>query len=99
MKPTGPVTIAFFVAALAASTTCRAQQPPTGGDLQKQLDALKAQVGTMQKDLDEIKALLAPLRNAVKPPAPENITLTLGDRPVKGAPNAKLVLIEFTDYQ
>ncbi len=98
MKPPLAFSITVFTTLILASTTCRAQQSSTA-DLQKQLDALKAQVGTMQKDLDEIKALLAPLRGAAQPPAPQNITLTLGNRPVKGARDARLVLIEFTDYQ
>jgi protein-disulfide isomerase len=98
MKPSVAFSITVFTTLILASTTCRAQQA-SPADLQKQIDALKAQVGTLQKDLDEIKALLAPLRNAVQPPTPQNLTLTLGTRPVKGAAAARLVLVEFTDYQ
>ena len=89
-----PVSLVAWL--LSASPACAQQAPP--GDVQKQLDALKAQVGAMQKDLDEIKALLAPLR-AQQPPKPEDIALDLGTRPVKGNPSAKLTLVEFTDYQ
>ncbi len=98
MKRMAPATIAFLLATLAASATCRGQQPATPADLQKQLDALKAQVSSMQKDLDEIKALLTPLRSANQPPRPD-MTVNLGGRPVKGDASARLVLVEFTDYQ
>jgi protein-disulfide isomerase len=100
MKRTSPIALAFLLASAVASAPCRAQQPATaaGGDLQKQVDALKTQVGALQKDLDEIKALLAPLR-AMQPPKPETIALSLGTRPVRGNLMAKVVLVEFTDYQ
>jgi hypothetical protein len=100
MKRTSPIALACLLASAVVSAPCRAQQPGTAssGDLQKQVDALRAQVGAMQKDLDEIKALLAPLR-AMQPPKPENISLTLGTRPIKGNLMARVVLVEFTDYQ
>jgi protein-disulfide isomerase len=98
MRRTSRMAIAFLVASVVASARCSAQQPQTGGGLQKQVDALKAQVSAMQKDLDEIKALLAPLR-AKQGPKPEDIALDLGTRPIKGNPSAKLILVEFTDYQ
>ncbi|MGE5361015.1 MAG: hypothetical protein ACM3NQ_18510 [Bacteroidales bacterium] len=99
MKRTAPVAIVFLLATLAVSTQCRGQQAGTPVDLQKQVDALKAQVGAMQKDLDDIKALLAPLKAALQPAAPKDLTLELGTRAVKGDASAKLVLVEFTDYQ
>ena len=98
MKLTSHVWLVLLVASLVASAPCSAQQPPAAGDLQKQIDALKAQVDAMQKDLDEIKELLAPLR-AQMPPKPEAIALDLGDRPTRGDPSARVVLVEFTDYQ
>ena len=98
MKRTAPATIAFLLATLAASANCRAQQPASAADLQKQLEALKAQVGSMQKDLDEIKALLAPLR-ARQTPTARDVPIDLGNRPIKGEAMAKLTFIELTDYQ
>ncbi len=91
------VPVSFLSWLLAAVPACAQQQAPPG-DVQKQLDALKAQVSAMQKDVDEIKALLAPLR-AQQPPKPEDIVLDLGSRPIKGSASAKLTLVEFTDYQ
>ncbi len=98
MKVPSRTALAVLLFAATASAPCSAQQPRTTEDLQKQVDALKAQVGVMQKDLDEIKALLAPLR-ARQGPKPDDIKLDLGTRPVKGSASARLILIEFTDYQ
>ena len=91
---------ALLLAAAIFPASCAAEprQQPAAADLQKQLDALRAQVGAMQGDLDDIKALLAPLRDQL-PPAPKNIALDLGSRPVRGNPAAKLIMVEFTDYQ
>ena len=87
-----------FLFACGTVATCAAQPPAaTSADTQKQLDALRTQVNAMQKDLDEIKALLAPLRRQA--PSLGSVALDLGNRPVKGAPAAKLTLVELTDYQ
>jgi hypothetical protein len=77
-----PLALSFFLAsAISAQGACAQQAPTNPGDLQKQFDALRAQVQAMQKDLDEIKALLAPLR-AARPSPPANLALDLGTRPV-----------------
>jgi hypothetical protein len=92
------VPLGFLLACAVWAAPGMAQQAaPPPGDWQKQLDALRVQVGVMQKDLDEIKALLAPLRT--RPTPPENLVIDLGTRPVKGAATARLTLVELTDYQ
>jgi type II secretory pathway component PulM len=91
--------LAALAASLALATACSAQPPPAGAaDMQKQIDALRAQATAMQKDLDEIKTLLAPLR-ARQTPSADSVVLDLGTRPVKGAASARLMLVELTDYQ
>jgi hypothetical protein len=98
IRPSG-VIVGFLVAFAAAVQACSAQPPAaSSADLQKQVDALRLQVGAMQKDLDEIKALLAPLRPR-QAPSPGSIVLDLGGRPTKGAQTARLTLVELTDYQ
>jgi hypothetical protein len=93
------VALALLLLLTAFSQACSAQPPAaTSADTQKQLDALRAQVNAMQKDLDEIKALLAPLRARQAPSVP-GVALDLGNRPTKGAPAARLTLVELTDYQ
>jgi protein-disulfide isomerase len=80
------------------SSRCAWAQPKTTEDLQKQIDALKADMKALQKDLAEINALLAPLK-AQQPVQPQTVVLDLANRPFKGARTAPLTLVEFTDYQ
>ena len=72
------------------------QEQPSSADVAKELAALKASVAAMQKDLQEIKTLILS-RPAGGPPA--SVVLNLGDNETKGDPNAKLTLVEFSDYQ
>jgi hypothetical protein len=92
------VVLGLLLFGVALAQPCRAQTAPAGADVQKQVDALRAQVNAMQKDLDEIKTLLAPLRERMAP-SPANVLLDLGSRPVKGAQAARLTLVELIDYQ
>jgi protein-disulfide isomerase len=67
-------------------------------DLKKDIESLKESVKSIQKDLQEIKTLLKS-RPAVPPPPPQNVVLDLGKNPFKGERNAKLTLVEISDYQ
>ncbi len=86
----------LVVCSVLAQPACGQQAAPQGDrDLQKQVDALRQQVGAMQRDLDEIKVLLAPLRG---PQLAANAVIERGTRPVKGAPAARVPRGELTDY-
>jgi hypothetical protein len=50
----------------------------------------------MQKDVQEIKTLL---QSRQPTPPPQNVVLDLGKNPFKGERNAKLTLVEISDYQ
>jgi protein-disulfide isomerase len=85
-----------------------AQSPDEARALAKDVQALKAGQAAMQKDLDDIKALLqgaqppqAPAAPAGRAPAIEqaDLLLSLAGAPVVGEANAKVTLVEFTDYQ
>ncbi|HEV8440716.1 MAG TPA: hypothetical protein VGT40_21725 [Methylomirabilota bacterium] len=65
--------------------------------LKKDIDALKEGQAAIQKDLQEIKNLLRPRPSAAAPP--QEVVLTVGSAPSKGSKDAKLTLVEFTDYQ
>jgi len=75
----------------------QAQQTSTD-DLKKQIEALSQTMKAMQKDLQDIKALLQSRAPAPAAP-PADIVLDLGGHPARGQNTAKLVLIEFSDYQ
>jgi protein-disulfide isomerase len=72
-----------------------AQQSSTD-DLRKEIQALSESVKAMQKDLQEIKAMLA---NRAPAPPPEIVALDLANAHSRGDSSARLLLIEFSDYQ
>ena len=82
---------------LSISSAPAQQQPAPTDDLKKDIEALKEGQNAIQKDLQEIKTLLQ--RPAGPPPPPQNVVLDLGKYPFKGERNAKLTLVEFSDYQ
>jgi len=52
----------------------------------------------IQKDLQELKTLLR-RQPAGEPAAPANPVIYIADARAKGAPDAALTLVEFSDYQ
>jgi hypothetical protein len=71
---------------------------------QKEIDALKEGQAGLKKDIQDIKNLVEPKpKPAVAPaaPAPEikDAIINIKGAPIKGDKNAKLVFIEFSDYQ
>jgi protein-disulfide isomerase len=70
-------------------------------DLKKDIQALKEGQQAIQKDLQEIKKLIAARPAAAAPGAEQamNAILTVDGEPFKGDKNAKLTLIEFSEFQ
>jgi len=78
----------------------------SAGDVQtlkKEIDALKEGQSSIQKDLQEIKTLLrsrptvaAP---AAPPPPPSEAMVNIEGAPFKGKKDARITLVDFTDYQ
>jgi protein-disulfide isomerase len=68
--------------------------------MRSDIDALKKGQEEIQKSLAEIKALLQQ-NAAARPPAPAvpNVTLDLKGHTLQGASEAKLTLVEISDYQ
>lgn len=73
----------------------------TEQELKDEIDALKQGQEQIRKDLGEIKKLLQAQAQPRRPAAPDvkGKVFDLGDNPIKGAASARLVLVEFTDYQ
>ena len=72
------------------------------GDLNKlreEVKSLKAGQEAMQKDLQEIKKLLEARLGTVPPPTPALEAISVGDNPFLGNKNARVVLLDFSDYQ
>src|SRR5687768_15578874 len=77
------------------------QRRPTTEELQllrKDVDTIKANQAEIEKAVKEIKDL-ARTGQPAPPLAPENIVLAIDDDPVKGDRKARLVLVEFSDFQ
>lgn len=73
-------------------------------ELRRDIEGLKAGQQGLQKDLQEIKTLLQnrPAAAAAAPAAPavpQNLVFDLDEAPFKGEKNAKLALVEFSDFQ
>ena len=73
--------------------------------LRREIEALKAGQSAIQNELQEIKRLLqqrSPTAAAPSPPAAANldaIDLTIEGAHVKGSPQARVTIVEFSDYQ
>jgi protein-disulfide isomerase len=69
--------------------------------IQNDVDALKKGQQEIQKDLQEIKAILEPLMKLQRTPGTniKDVEFELGNVFIKGSELAKLVIIEFSDYQ
>ena len=103
MPPRAPMridTIALPLAALlfqaAPAPAVRAQSAEELKALKREIEALKESQRAMQKDLQVIKSLLLGQREA----APfQGAAINLEKAPFMGEKNAKVTLVEFTDYQ
>jgi hypothetical protein len=76
----------------------------TAGEVQtlkKEINALKEGQSAIQKDLEEIKNLLKarPTVAAAPPPPPREAMVSIDGAPFKGKKDAKVTLVDFTDYQ
>ena len=68
--------------------------------LKKEIDGLKEGLTAIQKDLQEIKNLLRTRPTAGgPPPPPQEVMVNVDGAPFKGKKDAKVTLVEFTDYQ
>jgi protein-disulfide isomerase len=92
----GVILAAVFMV-LAAAPPSPAQSPDTT-KLQADVTTLRKDLDTVQRELQEIKSLLRE-RLGAAPGEPLNVVLSIGDSPFKGASDARVTLVEFTDYQ
>jgi protein-disulfide isomerase len=109
------VAILVAILAGAGVVAAGGGQTPAGSDLEKRLAALEAGQKAILKELEEITVLLRTRAAAVPSPAPQpqpsqanavqNLTgpppfdLDIAGAPTKGRPDARLVFVEFSDFQ
>ncbi|MDQ7786100.1 MAG: hypothetical protein RDU01_00665 [Thermodesulfovibrionales bacterium] len=84
------------IVVLFSVQTCFAQTAGEIDGMKKDINALKEGQQAMQKELAEIKSLL---KQKAAPAEFKEMIINVGDDPSKGDKKAKLVLIEFSDYQ
>jgi hypothetical protein len=78
-----------------------AQSSPEMESLKKEIDGLKQGLGAIQKDLQEIKGLLRARPTAAAPPPapPAEAMVSTEGAPFKGKKDARVTIVDFTDYQ
>jgi hypothetical protein len=69
--------------------------------LKQEIESLKQGQAGLKQDLQEIKKLIQALKQAPAAPGGEfkEAIINIKGAPIRGARNAKLVLVEFSDYQ
>jgi len=68
-------------------------------DLQKEIDALKEGQSGLKQDMQDLKKLLGAKPAAAPAAEIKKAIITIEGAPIKGDKNAKLVWVEFSDYQ
>jgi protein-disulfide isomerase len=66
--------------------------------LKRELEKMRAQQATMKADLDEIKALLEAATGRKFDSSLLNADVAVAGEPAKGSPNAKVMIVEVSDY-
>ncbi len=96
-KSTAALCVLVTVGFLAAHTGFS----QSNDELKKDIQALKAGQDAIQKDLQEIKKLIAARPAAGAPPVEQalNAIISVDGEPFKGDKNAKLTLVEFSEFQ
>jgi hypothetical protein len=97
------VVVILAALTLLAVSPSWAQTSKEFDDLRQAIEELMTRQKAVQQDLQEIKNLLR--TRPAQAPSPsgdedlQNVTLNVEGIPFKGEKNARLVLIDFTDYQ
>lgn len=82
-----------LLAVLPPAASSQSAPTPREAALQKEVDELKGEVKALRSDLDQLKQTVHDLTG------PRTITFDIDGAPSMGDEKAKVVLIEFSDYQ
>jgi protein-disulfide isomerase len=88
-----------LLAALAPSRAALSQSSDDVQALKKDMEALKEGQQGIQKDIQEIKKLLAARPSGAPGDQTVNAMINIDGEPFKGEKNAKLTLVEFSEFQ
>ena len=90
--------VVLIAVILLDASASMAQSSDELGALKREIEALRTGQDAVLKELQEIRALLRQ-RPAAQAAEPRDIVLGIDGASVKGDTRAKLVLIDFSDYQ
>jgi protein-disulfide isomerase len=101
MKRKTLLPLALILMAVVSSRPALSQGNADVESMKKDMQALKEGQQAIQKDIQEIKKLLASRPAAGAPAADQamNAVLSVDGEPFKGEKNAKLTLVEFSEFQ
>ena len=88
----------FILLALWCAPAGLAQSSDELKGLRKEIEELRKGQGQIRKDLQELKLLLRG-RAQAPPSEPPDMVVSIKDEPFKGVKDAKVTLVEFSDYQ
>jgi protein-disulfide isomerase len=95
--------VVAFAFTTEAQTTNTGQAEVAAPSIQQQIDTLREGQQRILRELEEIKKLLEerPVRNevAARPAMPEVITLNVTGEPFRGESKAKVVILEYSDFE
>jgi protein-disulfide isomerase len=87
----------LLVLALLGAGPARAQSAEELGGLKRDVEALEERQQAVEQELREIKALLRRMTSPARDV--DNLVFDLAGHPAKGAPSARLILVEFSDFE
>jgi len=92
---------AIAVGQFAAATDAASQSPAGMQSMQHELESLRAAQTAMQEELRGIKALLQKVNTPAPPAAAPSVgtELSLEGAQIRGAPQARVVFVEYSDFQ
>src|SRR5436190_3581938 len=74
-------------------------QEPSSGDLKKTIESLNESQKAILKELQEIRKLIAQQGQGRAADALPSAPVAIGKEPFRGPANAKVAVIEYSDYQ
>lgn len=100
MKLTAFGTIFCLIVALGISTSASwADETEEVQQLKKEIESLKAGQQAIRAEINSLKKQLTTQRQRRSPVRDVNVSLNVADDPYKGMTDAKVTMVEFSDYQ